>query len=178
MSVTATEAPATPKPRRWPWFVAIAVSFFVGIGIGAAGGGDTEPAADETPEPQPTATVTVTAEPSSDLGAREAALDERESELSALAAELDEREAAITEQEEAVAANTVGDGVWVVGDDIEPGTYRATDVSSDCYWAITVTGSNGADIVNNGIPGGGNPQVTVEKGQDFESARCGEWVKQ
>jgi len=178
MSETAIVTPATPKPRRWPWIVAIAVSFFVGIGIGAAGGGDTEPAAGETPEPQPTATVTVMAEPPDDLEAREAELDERESELNALAAELDERETSISDAEEAVAANTVGDGVWVVGVDMEPGTYRAADVSSDCYWAITVTGSNGADIVNNGIPGGGNPQVTVEEGQDFESARCGEWVKQ
>ena len=109
---------------------------------------------------------------------QEATLAEREEQLDEREAQLDEREAAIAEAEETVAANTVGDGIWTVGVDIEPGTYRATNVSADCYWAVLVSGTNGAEIVNNGIPGGGNPQVTVREGQDFETSSCGEWVKQ
>ena len=86
------------------------------------------------------------------------------------------REAAATEAEAEAEANSVTEGVWVVGVDIKPGTYRAQGVSSDCYWSITTTGSNGGDIIDNDIPGGGNPQVTLEEGQDFETSRCGDWT--
>lgn len=73
----------------------------------------------------------------------------------------------------------MGDGVWVVGQDIDPGTYRLKEpVGGDCYWGITKTGSNGSDIIQNGIPGGGFPRVNLSEGQDFETKRCGEWVKQ
>lgn len=97
-----------------------------------------------------------------------------------------EREAAVKKREDAVtgveqtkADNTVGAGIWTVGVDIEPGTYRANaNVSADCYWAITVTGSNGSDIVNNGIPGGGRPSAVISVGHDFELVRCGTWSKQ
>ncbi|WP_154663787.1 hypothetical protein [Saccharomonospora iraqiensis] len=111
------------------------------------------------------------AERGADLDDREAALDERSSEL-------DEREAEISATEEEIAANTVGDGTWTVGVDLEPGTYRAQDVSSDCYWAISASGSNGSDLLENDIPGGGNPTVTLAEGQDFQSRRCGEWTRQ
>lgn len=177
----SNHAETTTKPkRRWvlPTVVGV-LSLFLGYGVGASGG-EAEPVASTTPEPAPT--VTVTAEPSADRSAeldeRASALDEREAGLDEREAGLDEREAAITKAEETVAANTVSDGIWTVGVDMKPGTYRASDVSADCYWAILVSGTNGADIVNNGIPGGGNPQVTVSEGQDFETSRCGDWVKQ
>lgn len=51
-------------------------------------------------------------------------------------------------------------------------------VGDDCYWAVLASGTNGADIVENGTPGGGFPVVTVKEGQDFESSRCGSWEKQ
>lgn len=76
------------------------------------------------------------------------------------------------------AAPEVDDGVWTVGVDLPAGKYRTTEaVSSDCYWSITKTGTNGSDIVQNGIPGGGRPSVTLKKGQDFETQRCGTWRK-
>lgn len=106
-----------------------------------------------------------------DLNGREAELDERE-------AALVERETAVTEQEQTIAANTITDGVWTVGVDIDPGTYRAKAVSGTCYWEITASGSNGYDIVENDLPGGGNPTVTLSEGQDFTTQRCGEWRKQ
>jgi hypothetical protein len=75
-------------------------------------------------------------------------------------------------------ATTIGDGVWVVGVDIAPGTWRPTAVAdSNCYWSITKSGSNGRDIVSNNI-GGGRPTVVVKEGQDFEVNRCGTWAKQ
>lgn len=73
---------------------------------------------------------------------------------------------------------SVEDGIYVVGQDMQPGTYRVTAAVVDrCYWALTKTGSNGADIIQNDLPAGGFPQVTVKVGQDFTTKRCGTWVK-
>jgi hypothetical protein len=71
---------------------------------------------------------------------------------------------------------TIDDGMWSVGADIVAGTYRTTGAGEDCYWAITKSGSNGDDIVNNHI-GGGHLTVRLKKGEDFESERCGTWTK-
>lgn len=71
--------------------------------------------------------------------------------------------------------NTIGDGVWQVGRDIDAGTYRANDsVGARCYWEIMV----GDDIIQNDIPGGGYPQATVSDGQQLKLSRCGTWSKQ
>lgn len=76
------------------------------------------------------------------------------------------------------AKPTIEDGVWVVGEDVPAGIYKVTAaVGSDCYWSITKSGTNGSDIIDNGIPGGGLPKVTIKKGQDFETRGCGTWQK-
>lgn len=76
------------------------------------------------------------------------------------------------------AKPTIEEGVWTVGVDVPPGTYRVTaPVDDGCYWAITKSGSNGENIIANDIVSGGRPTVTLKKGQDFESARCGTWEK-
>lgn len=98
-----------------------------------------------------------------------------ESEKKALA----EREAAVTATEQQVEANTINEGTWTVGVDVEPGTYRTTGpVTGTCYWAIFRSGTNKDDIVQNDIVKGGSPTVTIAAGQDFETSRCGSWVKQ
>lgn len=77
-------------------------------------------------------------------------------------------------------AATIDDGVWTVGEDIAPGTYKVTKPLSGelaCYWKITKTGSNGSDIIDNALPRGGLPRVTLRAGQDFETKRCGTWRK-
>ncbi|SDP47828.1 hypothetical protein SAMN05660199_04004 [Klenkia soli] len=103
----------------------------------------------------------------------------RSTELDAQAADIAAREAAVSATEAVIAANTVGPGTYVVGVDMQPGTYRSESaVSSDCYWAILVSGTNGDDIVENDLPGGGFPTITVSEGQDFKSNRCGNWVLQ
>lgn len=117
---------------------------------------------------------------------RGAALDERAANLDTRDQELQEAEDKVVAREKAVGKieveqleNSVDSGVWTVGSDIKAGTYRTKEsVGSDCYWAVLQTGTNGSDIIDNGIPGGGRPTVTVKKGQDFESQRCGTWVKQ
>lgn len=106
-----------------------------------------------------------------DLAAAEAAVAQRENEVGT-------REAAVTATEEQVAANTITEGVWTVGVDIEAGTYRTKEAPTDCYWAIYTSGTNQDDIIQNDIVTGGMPTVTLREGQDFETNRCGSWVKQ
>lgn len=73
---------------------------------------------------------------------------------------------------------TIDEGVWTVGVDFPAGTYRvAVPVSDSCYWEITKSGTNGDDIIANDIVEGGRPTVTLRKGQDFTSKRCGTWEK-
>jgi hypothetical protein len=169
-------------PRRWPWIASIVAAFVVGIGIGAAGG-DTQPTA-ETPEPEvviETQTVTETVEvpgeiPQEDLDA----LTEREAELDDREAELAEREAAITEAEDEAAASTFGNGVYVVGEDIEAGEYRSAGADGSnpvgCYYAfLSGTGSD-ADIIDNNIVEG-QTRVTLRDGDVFESQSCESWER-
>jgi hypothetical protein len=86
----------------------------------------------------------------------------------------------ITEAPKAPDGTTtvIKDGTWVVGSDIGTGTYKVTAaVTSRCYWEIDRSGTNGSDIIDNDIPGGGLPQVTLSVGQDFKSSNCGTWTK-
>ncbi|NKG21999.1 hypothetical protein [Paeniglutamicibacter terrestris] len=122
--------------------------------------------------------VSEIADRESALEKRESAVGEKESKVSDAEAAVKTREKAVGTAETEAAANTVSDGTWSVDDDIKPGSYRATaDVGSTCYWAIYSSGSNGGDIIENDIPGGGRPTVKLSKGQDFKSSRCGSWKK-
>ncbi|QDG63307.1 hypothetical protein [Pseudarthrobacter sp. NIBRBAC000502771] len=115
----------------------------------------------------------------STVAAREAEVSKADAAVKAAEAAVKKREDAVTGAEKAKAANTVGDGTWTVGSDIEPGTYRAAAaVGSTCYWGIYQSGTNGSKIIENDIPGGGRPVVTLSPGQDFNSTRCGKWEKQ
>lgn len=115
----------------------------------------------------------------SEVAARETEVGKADAAVKSAEAAVKKREAAVTAAEKTKAANTISDGTWSVGTDIAPGTYRATaDVGSTCYWGIYRSGSNGGDIIENDIPGGGRPVVTLSAGQDFNSTRCGKWQKQ
>ncbi|GAB5079652.1 coiled-coil domain-containing protein [Arthrobacter sp. AD-310] len=111
--------------------------------------------------------------------ARETEVGKAESAVKSAEAAVKKREEAVTAAEKQKAANTVSDGTWTVGKDVAAGTYRATaDVGSSCYWGIYETGSNGGNIIENDLPGGGRPSVALSAGQDFKSSRCGTWTKQ
>jgi Ni/Co efflux regulator RcnB len=124
----------------------------------------------------------------SEAEAQRAAADKRRVETAAAQrdSELDQRERNVAAREQAasaveqqIAANSIGQGTWTVGRDIEPGTYRTREaVVGDCYWAILASGTNGGDIIENDIPSGGFPTVTLSAGQDFENNGCGTFVKQ
>ena len=72
-------------------------------------------------------------------------------------------------------SSSISDGVWEVGTDIRAGKYRTDDLVSNCYWAIYRGGSNGEDIIANDNVSGGRPSVTLKRGQEFKSSRCGDW---
>ena len=73
---------------------------------------------------------------------------------------------------------TIQDGTWTVGVDMPAGTWRTDrEVDVNCYWVVTVTGSNGTEQVSAGRVGGGHATVPVEVGQDFYSEQCGTWSK-
>jgi hypothetical protein len=108
----------------------------------------------------------------SEAKASEQALASQQAAVSASAASL-------SSQARAIQQNTITEGVWVVGTDVQPGHYRTTAaVSGGCYWMITKSGTNGSDIIQNGLPTGGYPTVTLSAGQDFTTQDCGSWVKQ
>ena len=112
-------------------------------------------------------------------GAREAAVGAAEKKVSEAQAAVRKREDAVSGAEAIKAKNSVGDGTWTVGRSIDPGTYVTTaEVSSSCYWGLYTSGSNGSDIIDNDLPGGGRPSVTLTAGQDFKTARCGTWTRQ
>lgn len=66
----------------------------------------------------------------------------------------------------------------LVGDDFPAGTYRVTQnvAGMDCYWKKS-SDAEGSDIIDNDLPQGGRPQVTLKKGQWFTSETCGTWAK-
>jgi len=184
---------APQRKRRW-WIPVAIVAAFV-VGIAAGGGSSSSPTAspeytklaaeldtatgaaktanDRADKAEATAKdqATVLETRGKELDTRSAALDTRQSDLEA-------REAAVTSTEQQVAASQIKDGTWTVGVDIEAGTYRTAEaVTSMCYWAILKTGTNGADIIQNDLPKGGFPSVTLKAGQDFDNS-CGTWTKQ
>lgn len=160
--------------RRWPWVVACAALFLVGVGVGAA------PSSNEmTPVSapvQPTETVTLPAPPAETVTVE---IPAPEPPPETVTVEVPAPEPA-PEPESAPADGSVGNGVHVVGVDIEPGTYR-TDGPTDssmgfCYWArLSDTSGEFDSIITNGGPMG-PATVTVEPGDGaFESSGCQPW---
>ena len=72
-----------------------------------------------------------------------------------------------------------GDGEYLVGTEIAPGTWQSTGPSTDsCYWArLSGFGGTFAELIANDI--GPNPRVVAIAATDvgFLSNRCGTWKK-
>lgn len=109
--------------------------------------------------------------------AKGAALAELKAVMDKIAAEraaLEVRAKAVGAAEAQAAANTFpGDGVFVVGDDVQPGTYKSAG-GSGCYWGRQ--DRNGETIANE--LGDGPTVVTIQK-SDFaiKVARCAPFTK-
>ena len=70
------------------------------------------------------------------------------------------------------------DGIYVVGSQIKPGTYRTVRTPSTCYWArLSGFGGSGDDIIANDF-GAGSRIVTISRTDTgFKSTGCGGWYR-
>jgi hypothetical protein len=71
-----------------------------------------------------------------------------------------------------------GDGIYLVGVDIRPGTYRAPDAGPGCSWSriSSITG-NSTTVAASNMPTGGPDIATVKPGDKaFETRSCGTWT--
>lgn len=140
---------------------------------------DAEAAAEQAETDAEEAVADATAAAAADVEGQLADVETQKAALAESEAAVAAREAAVTGVEEMIAANSIGEGIWTVGVDMVPGTYRTAEpVAGDCYWGIYTSGTNGADIVQNDIVSGGNPTVTLREGQDFKNSDCGTFVLQ
>lgn len=124
---------------------------------------------------QATATETEFAQRSADLDARETALDER-------ATGLDTREGQIAGAEAAAEANSFGNGIHVVGTDIQPGTYKSDGPDSSSlgmgYWArLSGLGGTLDEIISNDLPSGPTTVTISPSDVAFESTGMQTWTK-
>ncbi|MGW6291118.1 hypothetical protein [Streptomyces sp. NPDC055058] len=162
-----TVRPARPR-RQWLKYGSVAlVSLFIGVGIGSSGGAaDTgkAAAADTKAAPGPTTTVTETAE-------ADAAPTVTETETVTAKPKKTKKPGP--------PSSFSGEGEYLVGDDIRPGTYKTAGPDGDfgCYWerAKDASGEFESIIANNNLNGPG--RVTLNKGEYFKTNRCEEWKR-
>lgn len=173
--------------RRWALLL-LPVVFLIGVAFGSTGAGNTsqiesleadlaalQEELDEANGMFAAAeAAAIRAEDERD--AAEAALAEREAGIAEREAALGEREAAADEADAAVAARSFGAGTWLVGTDIEPGTYRAN--ADSCYWE-RLSGLSGGfdDIIANDFSSGSHVVTIASSDAAFSSSGCGTWER-
>jgi heme/copper-type cytochrome/quinol oxidase subunit 2 len=148
-------APPPPAPRRtsawWRslWFVAL-VAAVIGIGIGAVSAGSSAKSkakpgptvtAVQTETTTATATVTVTATPTV---------------IKTVATRVEVRRVTYTPP----PPKSYGDGTYVVGVDLKPGTYHANAGQGYCAW-FTAKDKSGTDLIDAGNTSGNGPLTVV-----------------
>jgi hypothetical protein len=69
-----------------------------------------------------------------------------------------------------------GDGTFIVGEDIQPGTYE-TEGSESCYWE-RLSGTSGTmdDVITNGLPTGPTTITISPSDEAFLTEGCSEWT--
>ncbi|HEY7832295.1 MAG TPA: hypothetical protein VIG30_01905 [Ktedonobacterales bacterium] len=73
---------------------------------------------------------------------------------------------------------TFGDGIYIVGTDITPGTYKNSG-DQGCYYArLSGFGGTVDDIVSNNNTDAVAIVTIAASDKGFQSARCGTWTKQ
>ncbi|UNN05184.1 hypothetical protein [Rhodococcus opacus] len=110
------------------------------------------------------------------LSLRSDGLDTRQTELDKISADLGRREQALLPKEQAAARSKITkDGIYLVGKDIEPGTYQ-TSGGSGCYWQRS-SGTSGDfdDILANGNESGQAIVTIAASDVAFTTKRCGSW---
>jgi len=79
----------------------------------------------------------------------------------------------------AITANrtTFGDGIFIVGTDILPGTYRSSG-QNGCYWGrlANFTGGLGDTLANDNTDTSATVTI-LSSDKGFKSSSCGTWTK-
>lgn len=78
-------------------------------------------------------------------------------------------------------ATTIGNGDWVVGQHVQPGTYRTNGPLDGLFMycqGSTETDGRIADLRNSGGEDGGPIQLELKDGQTFSSTGCQDWTRQ
>ncbi|MEV0624579.1 hypothetical protein [Nonomuraea wenchangensis] len=149
--------PARPRRRFLAHGLTAIVSLIIGVGIGA--GGDTGTSA----SPRPTVTVTETAQAESVPATTETVTAEPVVD---------------PEEEDGPQTTFSGDGQYLVGEDIKPGTYKTAGADGlNCYWARlkNASGELTAIIANGNVQG--QTRVALKKGEFFETSGCQDWKR-
>jgi flagellar basal body-associated protein FliL len=153
----------------------------VALLIGAAGGFAISASSTARDAPQIASLKSKLSDASSEnatLTSQKASVEAEKSTLDAEKSTLASEKAKLDAATAALDANTfAGDGTFVVGTDIQPGTYKAP-ASPGCYWA-RLSGLDGSDddiIANDNTDG---PVVITIAPSDkaFNDARCGSFTK-
>lgn len=202
---TPEPAAKQKKPRRWVSMILVgAIAFVVGVAAGGAGGNDD--ATDSAASAGRSEDSEAITELESERDQLQGELESVTADLESLTAERDElsgdletmteeRDAALTDAEEAevreadaaaeaaeeeaqAASTSFADGSWRVGEDIDPGTYRA-EGSDACYWE-RLSGFSGelGEIISNDFSSGPTTVTIAEDDAGFTSQRCGTWELQ
>ena len=74
------------------------------------------------------------------------------------------------------ASGTVSDGTYLVGEDLDAGTWKTSGDGGTCYWA-RLSDDSGSDIIANNY-GSGPSRFTTKKGEVVELSGGCTWTKQ
>lgn len=143
--MTEPESPVeVTKPPNWArrhkvWTATgvIVIALFVGDLMGHAGA-RSQAAATSTPAPAPTATETITV-PEPGVTA---------TVTSQVSVPGPTTTATVTAQPPPPAHKIPGDGTFLVGKDVVPGTYKAA-ANSGCYWSLNSAGNGLSSVIAN-----------------------------
>ncbi|WP_225652190.1 hypothetical protein [Streptomyces pseudogriseolus] len=163
--------PTGPKPSHRKAWLTHGATALVALVIGAGIGGEGESGGkDDSAAPAPAVTVTETAPAEAGVPEPAATVTEKVTVTPKPA------------KKPGAATTVEGDGQYLVGDDMQAGTYKTAgpekgSIIENCYWARTkdASGEFGAIIANDNLQGQG--RVTVNKGEYFETNGCQEWTK-
>ncbi|MFC5027843.1 hypothetical protein ACQFX6_17245 [Streptomyces sp. DSM 41987] len=157
-------APPAKKPlRRKAWFTHSAVALVaLGLGAGMGGGANAGDGMAATPAPAVTAAAKGAAPAPTKTAAKPTTPTTQPARTTA-----------------APTAKISGDGEYLVGQDMKPGTYKTKGPTDGpmCYWARSKDSSGDFDsIITNGTPTG-TGRVTVKKGEVFKTQGCQDWTE-